>query len=60
MATKAKPSTEKIGGIENAGLTEQQHKWFTSVRKGLVRDTGKTLEQWTELEKRLRAAFDAS
>jgi Domain of unknown function (DUF5655)/Domain of unknown function (DUF4287) len=29
-----------------AGLTDQQRKWFASVREGLVRDTGKTLEQW--------------
>lgn len=31
------------------GLTEQQKKWFASVREGLVRDTGKTLEQWSAI-----------
>lgn len=32
-----------------AGLTEQRRKWFASVRKGLARDTGRTLEQWAEI-----------
>lgn len=30
-------------------LTEQQKKWFASVREGLERDTGKTLEQWVKI-----------
>lgn len=34
------------------GLTEQQKKWFASVREGLVRDTGKTLEQWAAIAKK--------
>ena len=32
-----------------AGLTEQQRKWFASVRQGLERDTGRTLEAWVEI-----------
>ena len=35
-----------------AGLTEQQKKWFASVREGLVRDTGKTLEQWAAIARK--------
>lgn len=31
------------------GLTEQQRKWFASVRANLDRETGKTLEQWVEI-----------
>lgn len=31
------------------GLTEQQQKWFASVRANLERETGKTLEQWVEI-----------
>jgi len=34
------------------GLTEQQQKWFASVRDNLLRETGKTLEDWVELVKR--------
>ena len=34
------------------GLTEQQQKWFASVRANLLRETGKTLEDWVELVKR--------
>jgi len=34
------------------GLTEQQRKWFASVRANLLRETGKTLDQWVELVKR--------
>jgi hypothetical protein len=30
-------------------LTEQQQKWFASVREGLERETGRTLTQWAEL-----------
>ncbi len=30
-------------------LTEQQKKWFASVREGLERDTGKTLDQWAKI-----------
>jgi hypothetical protein len=39
-------------GVEVAGLTEQQKKWFASVREGLERDTGKTLEQWAKIAKK--------
>lgn len=34
------------------GLTEQQQKWFASVRANLERETGKTLEQWVEIVRR--------
>jgi hypothetical protein len=30
-------------------LTEQQKKWFASVREGLERDTGKSLSEWAEI-----------
>jgi hypothetical protein len=48
----AKPGAKKAGSMENAGLTEQQKKWFASVREGLERDTGKTLEQWTAIARK--------
>ncbi|WP_174301016.1 DUF4287 domain-containing protein [Caulobacter sp. S45] len=32
-----------------ATLTEPQRKWFASVRQGLERDTGRTLEAWVEI-----------
>jgi Domain of unknown function (DUF4287)/Domain of unknown function (DUF5655) len=34
------------------GLTEQQQKWFASLRANLERETGKTLEQWVEIVSR--------
>jgi hypothetical protein len=56
VKAKAKPAVKKpakkAGGIENAGLTEQQKKWFASVREGLERDTGKTLEQWAAIARK--------
>ena len=30
-------------------MTEQQRKWFASVRNNLTRDTGKSLEEWVEI-----------
>ncbi len=30
-------------------LTERQQKWFASVKAGLERDTGKTLDQWVDI-----------
>lgn len=30
-------------------LTPRQQKWFTSVRAGLERETGKTLAEWVEI-----------
>jgi hypothetical protein len=30
-------------------LTERQKKWFASVREGLARDTGKSLEAWVAI-----------
>jgi hypothetical protein len=38
--------------IAAAGLTQQQQKWFASVREGLVRDTGKTLAQWAAIARK--------
>jgi hypothetical protein len=32
-------------------LTERQKKWFASVRAGLERDTGKTLDEWVTIAK---------
>lgn len=32
-----------------SGLTERQQKWFASVREGLERDTGKSLEDWAAI-----------
>ena len=36
---------EKTGEV----LTEQQKKWFASVQAGLVRDTGRSLEEWAAI-----------
>jgi hypothetical protein len=33
-------------------LTERQQKWFASVRAGLERDTGKSLDEWVKIAKR--------
>jgi len=30
-------------------LTEQQRKWLTSVKDGLARDTGRSLEEWAAI-----------
>jgi hypothetical protein len=30
-------------------LTERQEKWFASVREGLARETGRSLDEWTDL-----------
>lgn len=38
--------------MSSQGLTEQQQKWFASVRANLERETGKTLEQWVEIVRR--------
>lgn len=35
--------------MPDAPLTERQRKWFASMRGGLERDTGKTLEQWVAI-----------
>jgi len=32
-------------------LTERQQKWFASVKAGLERDTGKSLDAWIEIAK---------
>ncbi len=38
-------------------LTEQQQKWFASVREGLERETGRSLAQWADAT--ARAIHDA-
>jgi hypothetical protein len=35
-------------------LTERQKKWFASVREGLERDTGKSLEDWVAIARPVR------
>ena len=30
-------------------LTERQKKWFASVREGIERDTGKSLDEWVAI-----------
>jgi hypothetical protein len=57
MPTKTKPPTKKAPAkkapaIANAHLTAQQQKWFASVREGLERGTGKTLEQWAAIARK--------
>jgi hypothetical protein len=37
--------------VDPATLTEQQKKWFASVREGLERDTGKSLAKWVAIAK---------
>jgi hypothetical protein len=32
--------------MPEANLTDRQQKWFATIRTGLERDTGKTMEQW--------------
>ncbi len=34
---------------DDATLTERQRSWFASVREGLERDTGRSLDQWAEI-----------
>jgi len=33
----------------DAGLTEQQRKWFASLKANLERETGKSLEDWVAI-----------
>lgn len=35
--------------IPDSSITDQQKKWFASVREGLERDTGKTVEEWVKI-----------
>ncbi|TCS15460.1 DUF4287 domain-containing protein [Caulobacter sp. BK020] len=39
--------SDKAAGLGH--LTERQRKWFASVREGLARDTGKSLEDWVAI-----------
>jgi hypothetical protein len=56
VATKTKTQPKKAPApavtAGNAGITEQQKKWFASVREGLERDTGKTMDQWIAIAKK--------
>jgi len=45
-------SETKPPNAKPQGLTEQQQKWFASVRANLQRETGKTLEEWVEIVRR--------
>lgn len=38
--------------IKPQGLTEQQAKWFATLRANLERETGRTLEQWVDIVRR--------
>ena len=38
---------------EEASLTDQQRRWFASVREGLERETERSLEAWVEIAPRL-------
>lgn len=37
--------------VDSETLTEQQKKWFASVRDGLERDSGKSLAEWVAIAK---------
>ena len=37
--------------MADANLTDRQRKWFASVRAGLERDTGKTMDDWVAIAK---------
>lgn len=58
MATKTKappkktPAPAKAVTAGNAGITEQQKKWFASVREGLERDTGKSMDEWIKIARK--------
>ncbi|WP_374347382.1 DUF5655 domain-containing protein [Phenylobacterium sp.] len=38
-----------MGSNAPSGLTERQEKWFASVRAGLERETGRSLEDWVAI-----------
>jgi len=35
--------------MPNGNLTPRQQKWFASIREGLERDTGKTMDEWVAI-----------
>jgi hypothetical protein len=52
MPAKAKPKPKAPAKEVTAGgaaITEQQKKWFASVREGLERDTGKSMDEWVKI-----------
>jgi hypothetical protein len=38
--------------VAKMGLTGRQQKWFASVREGLERDTGKSLDDWVKIARK--------
>ncbi|HEV7691401.1 MAG TPA: DUF5655 domain-containing protein [Hyphomonadaceae bacterium] len=56
MPTKTKAPAKKAQApavtAGNAGITEQQKKWFASVREGLERDTGKSMDEWIKIARK--------
>lgn len=38
-----------MGSNAPSGLTERQEKWFASVRAGLERETGRSLDEWVAI-----------
>lgn len=49
-AAKAKKAVGKLAAAST--LTERQQKWMASVQASMVRDTGKTLDEWVKLAKK--------
>lgn len=47
-AGKAKPEKAAVAR-EAPHLSERQEKWFTTIRDGLKRDTGKSLAEWVKI-----------
>jgi hypothetical protein len=35
--------------MPDADLTERQRRWFATIREGLERDTGKTMQEWVTI-----------
>jgi hypothetical protein len=44
-----RPKETAMPDTSAAHLTDRQQAWFVSLRAGLERDTGRTLEQWAEI-----------
>ncbi|HEY5410738.1 MAG TPA: hypothetical protein VIJ94_08415 [Caulobacteraceae bacterium] len=36
--------------MPEASLTDRQRKWFSTIRAGLERDTGKTVAEWVAID----------
>jgi hypothetical protein len=35
--------------MPEANLTDRQQKWFATIRAGLERDTGKSMDEWVAI-----------